>query len=133
MIQPVVIDASAIIALLFREKGWEEVERYFQSPCLISSANYCESLYIFKRKQGQTAWNDISELLENLQMEVVPVSKTHAKIASAIHSETRSKGLSLGDCLCLALGIDECLPIITAEHSWGSLPLTVKTDIRLIR
>lgn len=41
-------------------------------------------------------------------------------------------GLSLGDRVCLALGLHIQYPVLTADRDWGKLPNMV-LDIRLIR
>ncbi len=45
--------------------------------------------------------------------------------------QSRPRGLSLGDRICLALAEREGLPVYTADPHWADLPLGI--DIRVIR
>ena len=63
---------------------------------------------------------------------VISFDKSQALITGVLQSETYSKGLSLGDRACIALGITMQLPIYTADKVWEKINIE-KADIRLIR
>ena len=68
-----------------------------------------------------------------LGMEVMPFSEVHARASSAIRPLTRSVGLSLGDCACLALALERDLPALTAERRWPEIADTVGVKVEVIR
>ena len=51
--------------------------------------------------------------------------------AGLLREQTREQGLSLGDRACLALGIRENVPVLTADRAWAQLDLDV--SVRLVR
>lgn len=59
------------------------------------------------------------------------LTATDAVETARPHMMTRSRGLSLGDRACLALGLRLKLPVITADRSWVGLRLGV--TVREIR
>ena len=124
----VVVDASAILALLNQEKGSEEISQWI-GQAFISSVNLSE--VVAKLAEGGVTEADIEEILSNLNLEVVPFSQEQALRAGILRPSTKSLGLSLGDRACLALGLYLKLPILTADKLWSNLNLAV--EIRLIR
>ena len=73
---------------------------------------------------------DLQLVLQGL-LQVVDFSEEHAWTAAEFYTRTKSKGLSLGDRACLALGHHLGLPIFTADRAWKDLEIGVK--IHLIR
>ena len=61
----------------------------------------------------------------------VTVSEDHALAAAQLRIATKRWGLSLGDRLCLALGLESNLPVLTADRRWKELNIGV--NIVLIR
>jgi PIN domain nuclease of toxin-antitoxin system len=43
-----------------------------------------------------------------------------------LKAATRTVGLSLADRVCLALGIDRNLPVVTGDRAWASAGLPVE-------
>ena len=124
----VVVDASAILALLNQEKGSEKISQWI-GKAVISSVNLSE--VVAKLAEGGVTEADIEEILSNLNLEVVPFSQEQALRAGILRPSTKSLGLSLGDRACLALGLYLKLLILTAGKLWSNLNLAV--EIRLIR
>jgi PIN domain nuclease of toxin-antitoxin system len=61
----------------------------------------------------------------------VPFSRVHAAFAASITPVTRALGLSLGDCACIALGMDLEVPVLTGDRAWSMVDVGV--EVRLIR
>lgn len=113
-----VLDASALLALLFREPGAERVEAVLNDAS-ISAANWSEvaAKLIDKGLPASEVLHDLSEL----EIVVVPVSREHAELAGTLRETTRSSGLGLGDRLCLALGLQANTPVLTSDRVWSTL------------
>ncbi|WP_347179183.1 type II toxin-antitoxin system VapC family toxin [Roseofilum acuticapitatum] len=124
----VVVDASAILALLNQEKGSEEVAR-FMGKAAISSVNLSE--VIAKLAELNIPEDVIAEILSNLRLEVIPFNEEQALQAGMLRPVTKSLGLSLGDRACLALGIYLHQPVLTSDRQWSHLNLNV--EVRLVR
>ena len=63
--------------------------------------------------------------------EIVDFNGAHARLTGSLIAETRSRGLSLGDRACLALGIHLKAAVYTADRLWKGLRVGV--PIHLIR
>lgn len=124
----IVLDASALLAFLFREPGHEEVAEVFTSSCL-STVNLAEVIGRFVR-DGHAAAAVRDQLLAS-PIEVVSFTAADATRTAALLPHTQPLGLSLGDRACLALGLARDLPVLTADRAWTTLECGV--TIRLIR
>jgi ribonuclease VapC len=133
-----IIDASAALAYLNREKGHEIVDAALGAdPSWITSVNYCEILG--KLIQGGMPLDAADLTMVDLGLEVIDFDLELARLAAAIRSRTASIGASLGDRACLALAqrtadkpAGSLTPVVyTAEQSWAKVKWPFK--IVLIR
>lgn len=122
------LDASALLAFLFREAGHEQVSAVLHDACL-SAVNLCEVLGRFARDGHDP--HVVARRLLNLGIEVVPFADDHPALAAALRSRTDALGLSLGDRACLALAQARGIPAMTADRAWQSLDAGV--EVLLIR
>jgi ribonuclease VapC len=114
----IVLDASALLAYLFRENGHEIVAQHIDDAC-ISAVNLSEVLGRFIRDGI-----DIKPLLQQLEqtsIEVVPFNQEHALQAADLIPITKPHGLSLGDRACLGLAASRKSPALTAETIWTEI------------
>ncbi|BCX88490.1 ribonuclease VapC [Methylomarinovum tepidoasis] len=123
----VVLDASAVLAYLQRETGFEKVSAALAEGAAISSVNLAEVLSKAAAK-GKDA-HAIASRLQALGLEVVAFSEEDAHGVAKLYPLTRSKGLSLGDRACLALGSRLHLGVLTADRSWTLLDLGIRIDL----
>lgn len=125
----IVLDASAILALLQREKG-SEILQPLLTTAIASTINITEVLSILTRNKINS--DEAISLLSEMIPKILTFDMQHAKIASDLYLTTQNKGLSLGDRACIALGIDLSIPIYTADKIWAELNLP-NVEIILIR
>jgi len=123
-----VLDASALLALLFRERGHAAVKDVI-TDCCISSVNLSEVLGRFSR-DGHDPHEAYSRIKAS-PVEIVPFGGQHAVLAAALVPQARPLGLSLGDRACLALSISRNCPALTADRVWSELDVPI--DIIQIR
>ena len=124
----IALDASALLAFLFREDGHEMVRAAMGDAC-ISTVNLAESLGRFARDGIDPA--PIAQKLAETSLEAVPFSSAQALICAELLPTTRALGLSLGDRVCLALAAERGIAAMTADRIWTTLDVDVA--IRLIR
>ena len=124
----VVVDASAILALLNQETGSEEVLRFI-GKAAISTVNLSE--VIAKLADAGIPEEDIRQILSNLNLEVIDFNEKQALKAGMLRPNTKSIGLSFGDRACLALGIILNQPVLTTDRLWGSI--NVGVEVRVVR
>ena len=123
-----VMDSSVAIAILKQEEGYQ-VARPLLPKALISAVNLTEVVQHIARS-GHIL-ERIHRIIQKFPFTVIPYSQETAELAGALLSTTQSKGLSLGDRACLALGITQNLPVLTADKAWAEIELPI--EVRLIR
>lgn len=124
----VVLDASALLALLNDERGAGSVQELLPDA-LISAVNMAEvvtRLSLLGMPEEQ-----IHEALSSLGLNVEPFEEEQAFRAGLFAAKTHSLGLSLGDRACLALASATGAMAVTADRAWKNLDLGVK--IQLLR
>lgn len=125
----VVLDSSAVLALLFGEPGGEKVQELLPRAA-ISAVNVCEVLSRLARAGVPREAAETS--LACLDLPVAEFRAEEAAAAAAmVFRGGAEAGLSLGDRACLATAGILGLPAITADRQWASL--TSAVEIRLIR
>jgi PIN domain nuclease of toxin-antitoxin system len=123
-----VLDASALLAFLFREPGHDQVLPEIAGGCM-SAVNLSEVLGRFVRDGHDTVL--VGRRIREAGLEIVPFEMEDAVLAANLRGQNDRVGLSLGDRACLALAMARGLPAITADRLWADLRLPV--PIRLIR
>ena len=121
-----VLDASALLAVVNRERGWEAVVRQLPRSFLCT-VNLSE--VVAKLLERGAELEATRRHLAAYELRIVPFDEEIAYIASSLRPATRSHGLSLGDRACLALGIAKRVPIVTAEREWKHLTLGLKIEV----
>jgi PIN domain nuclease of toxin-antitoxin system len=117
-----VLDASAVLAYIHQEQGWETVEALLPRS-LLSAVNLTEVVTNLVRQGTDPALARV--VVERLGCETVPVGFELSFRAGTLELETRALGLSLGDRFCLALAEQEGVPAMTADRAWARLTLPV--------
>jgi PIN domain nuclease of toxin-antitoxin system len=125
---PVVLDTSAILALLQQEPGAGLVLG-LTGDALISAVNAAEVLTKLVRDGIDLA--DARSDLEGCVQAIVDFDAEQGATAAGLIRHTQPLGLSLGDRACLALGLRMGCPVYTADRVWAQLQVGV--DVRLIR
>lgn len=124
----IALDASALLAFLFREPGHERVGAILDTACL-STINLAEVIGRFVR-DGHDA-DSVLRRLTATAVEIVPFTAADAALAASLIPATRALGLSLGDRACLALALARDIPAITADRVW--IQLQIGVTVQLIR
>jgi PIN domain nuclease of toxin-antitoxin system len=124
-----VLDASALIALMYQESGSAVVEQAIDEGAAISTVNVAE----VAAKLNDAGMDDdaVREALDALDIEVHTFDRVQAYRSGLMRAQTKSSGLSLGDRACLALAAELGLPAVTADRAWAGLAVGV--TIRVIR
>jgi ribonuclease VapC len=124
----VVLDASAIIAVLNSEPGADIVLSSMAHGC-ISAVNYSEVIKkAVERLQERTP---IPALLRSYWIDIVPFDENQGMLAAELFGPTKEHGLSFADRACLALGLQRKCKVLTSERRMGLVQLPIK--VKLIR
>jgi PIN domain nuclease of toxin-antitoxin system len=124
----VVLDASAMIALLLDEPGAEVVLPRLATS-IASTANWAEvAQHLIPRG---TDLAEVRAALVQGGLVLVPLSVAGAQRAASLREPTRGSGLGLADRCCLALAAETGRVALTADTAWASAE--VGADVELIR
>lgn len=126
----VVLDASALLALLLGEPGAEKVTAALDGAFLCA-VNLAEVVSHYAKLGASRA--DIDAMLHPLPIAVVPVDAALSYDAGMLRPVTLPGGLSLGDRHCLALARREGVPALTAERRWPDIAAAAGVTVNLIR
>jgi PIN domain nuclease of toxin-antitoxin system len=118
-----VLDASALIAFLLNEKGADQVAAVLTRSC-ISAVNLAETFS--KLVEYGKPLDGVAFQVDRLQIPVIPFDTDQATIVASLWKGTRAAGLSLGDRVCLALGLKQQIPVLTADQRWKAANVGVK-------
>jgi PIN domain nuclease of toxin-antitoxin system len=124
----IVLDASAVIALINEEPGADVVDTVLDDA-VISAVNLSEVIAVlidagFEFDRAQT-------MVRRIGLPVIAFDELQGMHAGKLRASTRAAGLSLGDRACLCLAEQREAAAVTADRRWATLPL--RPEIRLIR
>ena len=125
----VVLDASAILAVIGGEPGAEKLTPDLLARAVGSAVNLSEvqAKLVSRGWPFEQAWEDATSPVR----QVLAFDEAQARVAGDLATQTRYLGLSLGDRACLALGIALKVPVYTAEKAWKKL--NVGLTVHVIR
>jgi PIN domain nuclease of toxin-antitoxin system len=122
-VSDVVLDASALLAFLGKEPGKERVEAVL-ARSMMSAVNLAEVVAKAIEKGGTL--DQTAAVLSQLPITVAAFTPEDAYLAASLRAVT--KGLSLGDRCCLALGLKMGLPVLTTEGKWLGMGAGVQLE-----
>ncbi len=123
----VVLDASALLALLNSEPGSDVVTTAVAAGASISAVNLAE--VVGKLDEIGMPLASIRLALDALGLDVVPFDTELAYATGLLRASTRKAGLALGDRACLALAQREQVDALTTDRSWAGLNLGVSVRV----
>lgn len=131
----VVLDASALLALLLDERG-ADVVRAALGDAAMSAVNLSEVVAHFAR--NGVAGPEVRAILDPLPVAVHPLDATLAYDTGLLLPVTKMAGLSFGDRACLALARSLGARALgaralTADRVWATIADRVGVDVVLIR
>ena len=121
----IVLDASAILCVLFKEPGMERVLEAGQGA-FVSAVNLSEALTHAIDKGVPAAIRSAG--IAALAIQVISFDETAAAEAAELRPQTRALGLSLGDRACLALGRRLNATVLTTDQIWSRLDIDVTIE-----
>jgi PIN domain nuclease of toxin-antitoxin system len=130
MNKKLILDASALLALIQDEKGAKVIQPLLPYT-IMSAVNVAEVLTVLERV-GDISSDDSLALITDIINTIIPFDLKQASRVARLQAITKEKGLSLGDRACIALGMELNLPVYTADKIWIDIDLP-DISIKLIR
>lgn len=126
----VVVDASAVMALMLGEAGADIVMQVVQGSCM-SAVNVSECCARGVERGAQA--DRVVAILRAYEIEIIPFDLAHAVEAARLREPTRAQGASLGDRACLSLALSRQAILYTGDRRLADIDPAIGIDIRLIR
>jgi len=127
-VSSVVLDASAVLAVILAETGAEAI-----IPRLPGAFLSCVNL-----AEVATRAFDLGKPLEEtareigrLPLHIAAYDAEQAYVTASLRAASRPLGLSLGDRACLALAMTRKATVLTGDRNWGKLDVGI--DIIVFR
>ena len=124
----VVLDASALLAWVFRERG-AATEGRLLPVAVIPAPNLAEALYRAPERGHRMTPPELERHVLAMGVAVESFSASDVCRAAELIGRSRADGagasLSLGDGLCLAVAERLDLPVTGGDQLWATVPLTV--------
>jgi ribonuclease VapC len=122
----IVLDSSALLALLFFEPGCERVAELVPQSWM-TTVNLAEVLGRLAR-DGRPL-DQMLEQLDQMGIAWIEFDRELAVGAAALLLPTAPFGLSLGARACLALARLRGLPAVTVDRAWAKLALGIRVEV----
>jgi ribonuclease VapC len=124
-----VLDASALLALLFNEPEADDIEVVIDADPvrLLSAASYVETAIVVEARLGESGGREFDLLLHKANIDVVAVTTEQAEVARGAwrrFGRTRHEAaLNFGDCFAYALSATSGEPLLFKGEDFA------KTDV----
>lgn len=127
--KPLVLDASALLTLLFDEAGADGVEALMHraadkdQPILMSAVNWAEVCYRVGSKRGAEALAQAKEFATNTPVVVVPADRELSEAAATYKAADQ---LGLADAFAAALARSRKAELVTTDLEFKSVEKEIK-------
>ena len=126
-----IIDSSAMVAVLAREQGWEPYHRALETntDLNLSAGTYLEIGIVVDRHPNKLLGRAFDQLLVAAKISIVTVTENQARIARAAYRDFgcgsgHPAQLNFGDCFAYALAIERDEPLLFKGNDF------LHTDVR---
>lgn len=129
-----IVDASALVALLLREDGWEPLADHLAAaPRLgVGAPTLTETGIVLSSRLGESAATLLTRLISDAEIAIVPFGADHARAAVAAF-RTYGKGrhpaaLNFGDCVSYATAKLAAVPLLCVGNDFRQTDLPTLPD-----
>jgi ribonuclease VapC len=105
----VIVDSSALVAIVLREPGWERLVAKLaaEETCAVGAATLAETGLVLTAKVGKKAQMVLSRLLQETGLVIIPFAEEHWRLAVEAYVRfgkgRHAAALNYGDCLSYAV------------------------------
>ena len=127
-----VIDSSAIVAILLNEADAADIARAIESNSqrLLSAADLLEASIVIESRKGEAGGRELDLLIYRAAIEIVAVDQEQAQLARIAWQRfgkgRHPAGLNYGDCFANALARTRQLPLLFQGDDFS------RTDIDIV-
>jgi ribonuclease VapC len=128
-----VVDTSAVAAILLREAGYDELLDAFDrsNELLMSAPTRVELSIVIEAKKGPAGTAVVDQLVRDTGLDIVPFDVEMASRALAgwrrFGKGRHRAGLNLGDCFTYAVAVEQGAPVLCVGDDFA------RTDVEVVR
>ena len=125
-----ILDSSAIVAVVLREPGWERLLEKLgaEDTCAIGAPTLAETGIVLTAKIGKKAASVLSRFLQETSTAVIPFAEDHWRVAVEAYGRfgkgRHAAGLNFGDCLTYAVAHLSEQPLLFVGNDFTRTDLT---------
>lgn len=125
-----IVDSSAIVAIVLREPGWEWLIEKLgaEDTCAIGAPTLAETGVVLTAKIGKKASSVLSRFLQETGAAVIPFAEDHWRVAVEAYARfgkgRHAAGLNFGDCLTYAVARLSEQPLLFVGDDFPRTDLT---------
>jgi ribonuclease VapC len=125
----VIVDSSALIAIVLREPGWEALaEKLSTSPAGTGAPTLAEAGIVLTAKLGPRGRSLLARVVQEARVAVIPFTDEHWPIAIDAYARfgkgRHAAGLNFGDCLTYAAARLANQPLIYVGENFAKTDLS---------
>jgi ribonuclease VapC len=133
----VIIDSSALIAILKRELSWEELSQTLDASKFsrMSAASFLETSIIVDGWKNPVLSREWDDLVERFSIHIEPVTESQGHIARQAYRDYGKRSghpanLNFGDCFSYALAREKREPLLYKGDDFGHTDLRSALEAR---
>lgn len=117
----VLLDASALLAVIYEEAGAGEVHEALRGRTAMSAVNVGEVV----ARLDEDGWTrrEVAGVIDGFDLEIIPFDAATAVQSGEYRSRTRRYDIGVGGRACVATAQRLGLPVLTADPNWKKLRL----------
>jgi ribonuclease VapC len=127
----VIVDTSALVAMLLREEGWEALRTAVADDEVvgIGAPSLLETVLVISGRAGRDRSEDVQRFVRDLGIVIIPFEEDHARAAAEAFARfgkgRHRAALNFGDCMSYAVAKLAGQPLLCTGRDFA------KTDLRL--
>jgi ribonuclease VapC len=127
----VIVDTSALVAMLLREEGWEDLRSGVVDDEVvgIGAPSLLETILVISGRAGRDRSEDVERFVRDLSIVVIPFEEDHARAAAEAFVRfgkgRHRAALNFGDCMSYAIAKLAGQPLLCTGADFA------KTDLKL--
>jgi ribonuclease VapC len=127
----VILDTSALVAMLLREEGWETLRSAVADEEIvgIGAPSLLETVLVISGRAGRDRSEDVERFIRDLGIVVIPFEEDHARAAANAFARfgkgRHPAALNFGDCMSYAVAKLAAQPLLCTGRDFA------KTDLKL--
>ena len=104
-----IVDSSAIVAIVLREPGWEVLVAKLsaETMCAVGAPTLAEAGIVLTARLGKRAPGLLLRLVQEASLAIIPFTEDHWRVAVEAYARfgkgRHAAGLNFGDCLTYAV------------------------------